>query len=95
MKKIEFSRKAVLRPSALAIVFSMLGLAHAPVAQEINWQSVDGGGGRSTGDDLVLIGVAGQAESIRMTGANLSLSGGYLPLPPLPEALFKNGFEGP
>jgi hypothetical protein len=82
------------RWSLFVLVCALVLLAPAPVAQEIEWQSVDSGGGRSAGADLTLIGVAGQAESIRMTGGNLSLSGGYLPLPPLPESLFKDGFEG-
>lgn len=50
-------------------------------AQEIKWYSMDNGGGKSSAGGIELLGVIGQAYTIRMTHNNTSLSGGYLPLP--------------
>ncbi len=64
-------------------------------SQEIKWYSTDQGGGISADNtgDIELTGVIGQIDVTRMKGGNLSLSGGYLPIPPLPELLFKDSFE--
>jgi hypothetical protein len=63
-------------------------------AQEINWHSIDAGGGISTGNNgISLLGVIGQSDSIRMTSGNTSLSGGYLPLPVDNDLIFVDSFE--
>jgi len=71
----------------------MLFVTALTLAAEIDWYSIDGGGGISSSGNLKLVGVIGQSDTIRMTGGNLSLSGGYLPLPPRSDQLFKDSFE--
>lgn len=73
---------------------SILLLAGSALAQvEINWFSSDGGGGISSAGGLHLVGVIGQSDTIRMAAENLSLSGGYLPLPAADGFIFMDGFE--
>lgn len=76
----------------LCLLVLILGLSST--AQEIKWHSIDAGGGVSTNiDGTQLLGVIGQADTIRMTGGNISLSGGYLPLPVKPDPIFQDSFE--
>ena len=72
---------------------AMLFTTAIAVAAEIDWYSMDGGGGVSTANNITLVGVIGQTDTIRMTGGSISLSGGYLPIPPQSNELFKDGFE--
>ena len=74
------------------ILIAMLFTAAMAVAAEISWFTIDAGG-ISTGGNIQLVGVIGQTDTIRMTGGRLSLSGGYLPLPPRGDELFKDSFE--
>ena len=71
----------------------MLILCSFAIAQEIDWYSIDSGGGISTSGNTRLIGVIGQLDTVRMNGGNLSLSGGYLPLENDAEKVFLDGFE--
>ncbi len=81
----------------IILLFTIIVLLSIPkgFTQEIKWYTTDQGGGISTDNtgDIKLTGVIGQVDVARMKGDNLSLSGGYLPIPPLPELMFKNGFE--
>ena len=76
--------------ASIILFFNTIGFS-----QEIKWYTTDQGGGVSSDNtgDIKLTGVIGQIDVARMKGGNLSLSGGYLPIPPLPELLFKDGFE--
>lgn len=48
----------------------------------IPWYSIDGGGGRSTGDQQIeLLGVIGQPDAGILTGGEYTLLGGFLPPP--------------
>jgi hypothetical protein len=60
-------------------------------AQEINWFSIDQGGGVSQAGDVVLRGVIGQSDEQRLEGASITLSGGFLPLPA--DLIFEDEFE--
>jgi len=74
----------------------MIGLGAAGVAlaqTAIDWYSIDAGGGISSGGGLRLIGVIGQADTVRMNGGAVSLSGGYLALGADTSLLFKDSFE--
>ena len=76
------------------IILLVLTLISTKVlTQEIDWYSIDAGGGISNGNNIQLIGVIGQSDTIRMSGGNISLSGGYLALPPDPDSVFKDGYE--
>ncbi len=63
------------------------------IEQEINWYSIDAGGGVSTGNDIQLMGVIGQQDTIQMSVDEITLSGGYLPMPADNDIIFKNSFE--
>lgn len=58
-------------------------LAAAAPAQpfSIDWYTVDGGGGTSTGGTFVLSGTSGQPEAGRMSDGRFVLEGGYWSLP--------------
>lgn len=60
-------------------------------SQEINWYSTDNGGGVSSHNDLQVLGVVGQIDTVRMEGGNITLAGGYIPLPA--DLIFKNEFD--
>lgn len=49
----------------------------APTAFTFSWWSVDGGGGRSEGDGLVVSGTAGQLDASSLTGEGYTLGGGF------------------
>jgi hypothetical protein len=58
--------------------FGVLMLASAAYAQPtIDWYTIDGGGGTSTGGTFELSGTIGQPDAGVMTGGTFELSGGY------------------
>ncbi|MHC4309212.1 MAG: hypothetical protein ACYSSN_04640 [Planctomycetota bacterium] len=50
---------------------------------ELNWYTIDGGGGRSTGGPYELVGTIGQPDAAFSSGGNYELLGGFLPGGPL------------
>lgn len=62
-------------------------------SQEIDWYTTDQGGGSSSANDIVLTGVIGQVDAVRMEGGSITISGGYLPLSARSDLMFSNGFE--
>ena len=86
--KTQIKNKRLLRLTAVILLIVINANA-----QEILWHSIDGGGGVSNGNDIRLTGVIGQADTVRMTSGNTSLSGGYLPLPVDNDLIFKDSFE--
>ena len=77
---------------SLLLVLLFISL-ESGIAQEINWYSIDAGGGVSTGNDIVLTGVIGQQDTIQMSANEITVSGGYLPLPVNNDLIFKDSFE--
>lgn len=78
-------QQANLRHVVLAVVVSLLlglgglGIAQAePLNYQINWFSVDGGGGVSTGGGFTLRGVAGQPDAGTLSGGGFTLFGGFM-----------------
>lgn len=69
----------------------LLITAFSLTAQEINWFSIDQGGGTATGNDIVLRGVIGQTDVTRMEKGTITVAGGFLPLPA--DLIFENEFE--
>src|SRR3989454_12065313 len=57
-------------------------LAHAQYA--IDWFTVDGGGGTSSGGSFTLTGTIGQPDTETLSGGNYSLQGGFWPAIVLP-----------
>jgi hypothetical protein len=66
---------------ALALVTLALALALPALAQSgdyaIDWYSVDGGGGTSSGGSFTLSGAIGQPEAGVMAGGAFTLTGGF------------------
>lgn len=50
---------------------------------DVRWYTIDGGGGRCSGGDFVLVGTIGQADAGEMAGGDYELSGGFWPGGPL------------
>lgn len=69
---------------ARAIPFNLIaGLAFAAAAQNytIDWQTIDGGGGTSTGGPYSLSGTIGQPDAGTLSGGQFTLTGGFWALP--------------
>lgn len=67
-----------------AIPYSLIaGLASAAAAQDysIDWQTIDGGGGTSTGGVYSVSGTIGQHDADTMSGGQFTLTGGFWALP--------------
>ncbi|HTY86997.1 MAG TPA: hypothetical protein VMB80_05995 [Candidatus Acidoferrum sp.] len=79
------TRRAALKKSGLVltgIVLTCLGLLFTGIVRaqsySINWFTIDGGGGTSTGGMYSVSGTIGQADAgAQMTGGNFALTGGF------------------
>jgi hypothetical protein len=49
----------------------------------LSWNTIDGGGGRSSGGPYELLSTIGQPDAAAMSGGNYELLGGFLPGGPL------------
>lgn len=61
-------------------IFLLVGLTPLAVSAQnfdVNWFTMDGGGGASTGGPYSLSGTIGQPDAGRMSGGTYSLSGGF------------------
>lgn len=76
------------------IASSGLVFVSMSLAQEINWYSIDHGGGTSSANDITILGVIGQVDVGRMEAASITVSSGFLPMPA--DLIFKSkfGFNG-
>jgi len=74
-RKYKFLMTLLAALIGLAIV-KQSGLTQEPTF-ELPWFTTDGGGGRSSGNGLEVMGTAGQPDAGLMSGGNLSVSGGY------------------
>jgi hypothetical protein len=63
------------------------------LAQEINWYSIDSGGGVATANEIEMVGVLGQTDTQQMSNGDITLAGGYLPIRPDNDLIFKTGFD--
>jgi hypothetical protein len=66
-----------MKTNALFAVISALGIASASAQYSIDWYSVDGGGGTSSGGAYTLSGTIGQPDAGTMAGGGYTLSGGF------------------
>ncbi len=62
----------------LVLLVMILSLP-ATADYKIDWHTIDGGGGRSSGGDYAVVGTIGQADTGEMSGGGFSLSGGFWP----------------
>ncbi len=63
----------------IIVLFVLLLSVSANADYSIEWSSIDGGGGMSTGGSYTLTGAIGQADAGEMGGGDYELSGGFLP----------------
>ena len=67
-------------PGRRLLLFSLLPLAFCLCAQaqySIDWSTIDGGGGTSTGGVYSVTGTIGQPDAGAMSGGNYTLQGGF------------------
>ena len=76
----------------IAVIPLLMALPVA-LSQEINWYSMDNGGGVASANNIELLGVIGQTDTSQMSGGDIILSGGYLPLPDTRDVIFKDSFD--
>jgi hypothetical protein len=78
-KTIEATTRLVI-----GIIFlTMIVSSNVNSEYEINWYTIDGGGGRSTGGTYTLTGTIGQPDAAYSRGGNYELLGGFWPGGPL------------
>ncbi len=70
--------------SAISIMLFMVLIGSSVSGQyEVNWYTIDGGGGRSSGGPYTLTGTIGQPDAAYSRGGNFELLGGFWPGGPL------------
>jgi hypothetical protein len=79
---------AIVRNGSCAVLLILLPFFIPAVAQssgqyEINWHTIDGGGGRSSGGQYSHLGTIGQPDAAWSSGGDYELLGGFLPGGPL------------
>jgi hypothetical protein len=64
---------------ALLLLLSVFGLQLSAFAQSysIDWSTIDGGGGTSTGGVYSVSGTVGQPDAGKMSGGNYTIDGGF------------------
>jgi phosphotransferase system glucose/maltose/N-acetylglucosamine-specific IIC component len=67
--------KTFLQTLVALMIFT--GVAHAQYA--IDWFTIDGGGGTSSGGNYTLSGTIGQPDAGRLSGGSYTLEGGFWP----------------
>ena len=74
---------AKVRPRRLAAVLLVCTAATLRAGElTLNWWTIDAGGGTANGGTLQLSATTGQPDTGVLTGANLTLSGGFWPAAP-------------
>ena len=59
------------------LVLWMIAVAASAQSYSVDWYSIDGGGGTSTGGVYSVTGTIGQPDAGHMSGGNYSLDGGF------------------
>jgi hypothetical protein len=67
----------LLRLSAFCLLASVFCLPASAQNYSIDWHTIDGGGGTSTGGVYSVSGTIGQPDAGRLTGGNYTLEGGF------------------
>ena len=68
-------RTSAIIVSVFSLTFLTVVTAHADY--EIDWYTIDGGGGTSSGGNYVLSGTIGQADAAESQGSNFIVAGGF------------------
>ncbi len=70
-------RLALLMGVLLALALTVVVYAQANGDFDLSWNTIDNGGGVSTGGDFGLSGSIGQADAGMLSGGDFALSGGF------------------
>ena len=73
----------ITRCVALMMVLVMWTQSAGADRYELNWSTIDGGGGKSSGGSYVLTGTIGQPDAAYSAGGQYELLGGFWPGGPL------------
>ena len=70
-----------MKTPVLTLITTLIAIGVARAQFSIDWYSIDGGGGTSSGGGYTLTGTVGQpdAHTETLTGGGYSLEGGFLP----------------
>lgn len=84
-----------VKKAFLTIAASLLAAAALAQSYSIDWHTIDGGGGTSTGGVYSVSGTIGQPDAGTMSGGTYSLDGGFwslfeMPTPAVPITIFDN-----
>ncbi len=71
-----------LRRIMYALSFALVGVGQTSISSragtlDVNWHTVDAGGGYSAGGDYELRGTIGQSDTVAMVGGDFQLQGGF------------------
>ena len=75
--------KSVMSLLAVCMLLSLSALGQAGGDYVLDWSTIDGGGGTSSGGPYVLTGTIGQPDADYSAGGNYELLGGFWPGGPL------------
>ncbi len=79
---MSLNRKLMMRSVAVVLILAGAGFAaYLGGDFDLNWYTVDGGGGTSTGERFAVAGTIGQPDAGVMAGGDFSLSGGFRAAP--------------
>ncbi len=67
----------------LFVLLALTASSQSADPYELTWSTIDGGGGRSSGEDFTLTGTIGQPDAAYSRGGNYELLGGFWPGGPL------------
>jgi hypothetical protein len=77
MKALSKNRLRILIVLAVVLFLTASALASSNASYQLDWYTVDGGGGSSSGGTYTLSGTIGQADAGLLSGGTYSLAGGF------------------
>jgi hypothetical protein len=75
--------KNALMLTILVLLAGLVDNAQSSGPYVLEWSTIDGGGGRSSGGQYKLLSTIGQADAAAVSGGDYELLGGFLPGGPL------------
>ena len=70
-------RLSIFVPIVLALLIVSLAAAQSGSGYDLTWNTIDGGGGSSSGGTYSLAGTLGQADAVTLSGSGYTLNGGF------------------
>src|SRR5882762_3251591 len=67
----------MIRRLLFALLLELVVISARAQTYSIDWSTIDGGGGTSTGGVYTVSGTIGQPDAGRMSGGNFTLDGGF------------------